>query len=56
MRDQAQYDGFLKPGVYTVTGVVSGGRGDLGKCGGINNPVHYVRYVAVKNRQKSTIM
>jgi len=28
---------------YVVTGVVSGGRGDLAKCGGINNPVHYVR-------------
>ena len=27
-----------------VTGVVSGGRGDLASCGGINNPVHYVRY------------
>ena len=26
-----------------VTGIVSGGRGDLAKCGGINNPVHYVR-------------
>ena len=32
-----------KPGQYVVTGVVSGGRGHLGKCGGINNPVHYVR-------------
>jgi len=28
---------------YIVTGIVSGGRGDLAKCGGINNPVHYVR-------------
>ena len=26
-----------------LTGVVSGGRGPLGLCGGINNPVHYVR-------------
>ena len=26
-----------------VTGIVSGGRCDLAKCGGINNPVHYVR-------------
>ena len=25
--------------------MVSGGRGTLGECGGINNPVHYVRYV-----------
>lgn len=33
-----------EPGVYVVTGVVSGGRGELGFCGGINNPVHYVRY------------
>ena len=24
-------------------GIVSGGRGALGKCGGINNPTHYVR-------------
>ena len=24
-------------------GVVSGGRGFLGECGGINNPIHYVR-------------
>ena len=32
-----------KPGQYVVTGVVSGGRGNLGACGGINNPVHYVR-------------
>ena len=24
-------------------GAASGGRGSLGKCGGINNPVHYVR-------------
>ena len=28
---------------FIVTGVVSGGRGTLGKCGGINNPVHYAR-------------
>ena len=32
-----------RPGQYVVTGLVSGGRGYLGKCGGINNPVHYVR-------------
>ena len=32
-----------KPGQYVVTGIVSGGRGKLGGCGGINNPVHYVR-------------
>ena len=25
-------------------GVVSGGRGALGECGGINNPIHYVRF------------
>ena len=25
-------------------GVVSGGRGVLGECGGINNPIHYVRF------------
>jgi len=30
-------------GKYVVTGVVSGGRGTLGECGGINNPIHYVR-------------
>ena len=24
-------------------GVVSGGRGALGECGGVNNPIHYVR-------------
>ena len=24
-------------------GIVSGGRGTLGECGGINNPIHYVR-------------
>ena len=29
--------------VESVLGVVSGGRGALGECGGINNPVHYVR-------------
>ena len=29
--------------VESVLGVVSGGRGTLGRCGGINNPVHYVR-------------
>ena len=34
-----------KSGQYVVTGVVSGGRGNLGKCGGVNNPVHYVRYI-----------
>merc|ERR1719460_901240 len=32
-----------RPGQYVVTGLVSGGRGNLGACGGINNPVHYVR-------------
>ena len=32
-----------KSGQYVVTGLVSGGRGSLGACGGINNPVHYVR-------------
>ena len=31
------------PRVFTVTGVVSGGRQGEGKCGKINNPVHYVR-------------
>merc|ERR1712029_55281 len=30
-------------GKNIVTGVVSGGRGTLAMCGGINNPVHYVR-------------
>ena len=25
--------------------MVSGGRGELGECGGINNPIHYVRLV-----------
>ena len=25
-------------------GLVSGGRGALGECGGINNPIHYVRF------------
>ena len=28
---------------YNSIGVVSGGRGELGNCGGVNNPVHYVR-------------
>jgi len=28
---------------FVVTGVVSGGRGILGECGGVNNPIHYVR-------------
>jgi len=28
---------------FVVTGAVSGGRGILGECGGVNNPVHYVR-------------
>ena len=32
-----------RPGQFVVTGLVSGGRGNLGACGGINNPVHYVR-------------
>ena len=27
----------------SFVGVVSGGRGTLGECGGINNPIHYVR-------------
>jgi len=35
---------FVRDGFnFVVTGVVSGGRGTLGECGGINNPVHYVR-------------
>merc|ERR1712098_413801 len=35
---------FVKDGdKYVVTGVESGGRGTLGECGGINNPIHYVR-------------
>ena len=29
--------------VISFAGVVSGGRGILGECGGINNPIHYVR-------------
>ena len=29
--------------VICFAGVVSGGRGILGECGGINNPIHYVR-------------
>merc|ERR1719369_45277 len=28
---------------YVVTGAVSGGRGRMGACGGINNPVHYTK-------------
>ena len=28
---------------HPCLGVVSGGRGELGECGGINNPIHYVR-------------
>ena len=28
-----------------MLGLVSGGRGTLGECGGVNNPIHYVRYV-----------
>lgn len=31
------------PGRFVVTGIVSGGRGALGQCGGVNNPIHYVR-------------
>merc|ERR1712215_544919 len=35
---------FLKEGdKFVVTGATSGGRGKLGECGGINNPVHYAR-------------
>jgi len=35
---------FVKDGSnFVVTGVVSGGRGVLGYCGGVNNPIHYVR-------------
>ena len=36
---------YLEPkeDYFVVTGVVSGGRGNLGACGGINNPVHYTR-------------
>jgi len=35
---------FVRDGFdFVVTGVVSGGRGTLGECGGINNPIHYVR-------------
>ena len=30
-------------GRYVILGIVSGGWGKLGKCGGVNNPVHYVR-------------
>jgi hypothetical protein len=26
-----------------LIGAVSGGRGLLGKCGGVNNPTHYTR-------------
>ena len=26
-----------------ILGVVSGGRGRLGHCGGMNNPTHYAR-------------
>ena len=25
-----------------MLGLVSGGRGTLGQCGGVNNPIHYV--------------
>jgi len=31
---------------FVVTGVASGGMGDLGECGGINNPTQYVRVKA----------
>jgi len=35
---------FVRDGnKFVVTGLVSGGRGTLGHCGGINNPVHYAR-------------
>ena len=34
---------FNKNNSYLFEGVVSGGRGTLGECGGINNPIHYVR-------------
>jgi len=30
-------------GRFVVLGAVSGGRGRLGKCGGMNNPTHYAR-------------
>jgi len=30
-------------GTFTVLGAVSGGRGALGHCGGLNNPTHYAR-------------
>ena len=32
--------------------MVSGGRGHLGECGGINNPIHYTRY-NITNTTKS---
>ncbi len=30
--------------IHFFKGIVSGGRGEIGHCGGINNPVHYTRY------------
>ena len=36
--------------VECFLGVVSGGRGMLGECGGINNPIHYIRYALLKAR------
>jgi len=38
-----EYDRFV------VTGVVSGGRGELGDCGGVNNPIHYARVKRLTN-------
>jgi len=41
---------FVKDGNnFVVTGLVSGGRGPLGFCGGINNPVHYARVKMFSN-------
>jgi hypothetical protein len=30
--------------LFHISGAVSGGKSEIGHCGGINNPVHYVRY------------
>jgi hypothetical protein len=30
--------------LFLISGAVSGGKSEIGHCGGINNPVHYVRY------------
>jgi len=42
-------------GRFVVLGAVSGGRGSLGECGGMNNPTHYVRVKAFDRWIKQTL-